>query len=494
MTRLVYFRRSLTCLSLCLLPTLACAHSFGTPYVLPIPYWIYVYGCVAVLIVTFAMLALFTGGPVTSPRSVSTRELSASASAGLAGRWLLWLLRAGASGCLLLTIVTGLFGSSEPGENMSMTLFWVVFLLGLAYATLLVGDIYALVNPWKLAVAGLERIGLDLSTPRLSYPRRLGYWPAFIFYLALIWLELFVAPQPVTLALALLSYSAITFIGAASFGKTTWFGQADFFGVFFHLVGTLAPVEYAEERTGKRAGTRWKIRLRLPVVGALNERPEHMSLVVFILFMLSSTTYDGIHDTLLWAALYWKSLLWLLQPIWGTDLGRAQRMLMGGFLVYRKIGLLLFPFLYLGFYFLALLGAKLLTRTTMPLRKLALIFCCSLIPIAIAYHFTHYCTFLIAQFSGLPWLITDPFGFGWNWLGLPEEPPSPTLQMGIIWHVQVAVILIGHLVSVALAHYMAMRTFSTRRTIIVSQLPMLVLMVSYTVIGLWILTLPLGAE
>jgi hypothetical protein len=169
-------------------------------------------------------------------------------------------------------------------------------------------------------------------------------------------------------------------------------------------------------------------------------------------------------------------------------------MLMGGFLAYRKIGLLLFPFLYLGFYFLALLGAKVLTRTALPLRRLALIFCCSLIPIAVAYHFTHYCTFLIAQFSGLPWLITDPFGFGWNWLGLPEEPQSPTLQMGVIWHTQVAVILIGHLVSVALAHQMAMRTFPTRRTIVVSQLPMLILMVAYTVVGLWILTLPLGAE
>jgi hypothetical protein len=116
-----------------------------------------------------------------------------------------------------------------------------------------------------------------------------------------------------------------------------------------------------------------------------------------------------------------------------------------------------------------------------------------LIPIAVAYHFTHYCTFLIAQFTGLPWLITDPFGFGWNWLGLAAEPQAPALPMGIIWHAQVAAILLGHLLSVALAHRIATRTFATRREIIVSQLPMLALMVSYTVVGLWILTLPLGA-
>jgi hypothetical protein len=40
---------------------------------------------------------------------------------------------------------------------------------------------------------------------------------------------------------------------------------------------------------------------------------------------------------------------------------------------------------------------------------------------------------------------------------------------------------------------MAVRTFANRRPV-VSQLPTLVLMVAYTVVGLWILSLPLGAE
>ena len=31
-----------------------------------------------------------------------------------------------------------------------------------------------------------------------------------------------------------------------------------------------------------------------------------MSLVLFILFMLSSTVYDAIHQTVLWAGLYWR--------------------------------------------------------------------------------------------------------------------------------------------------------------------------------------------
>jgi hypothetical protein len=65
--------------------------------------------------------------------------------------------------------------------------------------------------------------------------------------------------------------------------------------------------------------------------------------------------------------------------------------------------------------------------------------------------------------------------------------------MGIVWHTQVAVLLGGHIASIYLAHVIAMRTFSNRRSVI-SQFPMLILMVAYTIVGLWILSLPLGAE
>jgi hypothetical protein len=91
---------------------------------------------------------------------------------------------------LLLTIFAGFIGSPEPADNIAMTLFWVLFLLGFAYLTLFVGDLYALISPWKWVVEGLERCRLDLSSARIGYPQRLGYWPALLFYAALIWIEL----------------------------------------------------------------------------------------------------------------------------------------------------------------------------------------------------------------------------------------------------------------------------------------------------------------
>jgi hypothetical protein len=181
----------------------------------------------------------------------------------------------------------------------------------------------------------------------------------------------------------------------------------------------------------------------------------------------------------------------ILQPLWGNDLGKAQRILMNWFNAYQQVGLLVFPFIYLGIYLLALLWAKLVTGTVISLRAMTLDFCYSLIPIAFAYNFTHYYPFLLTQVRNVSSYIDDPFGLGWRLFKLRTSFNQPALEMDYIWHTQVAVILIGHVASVVLAHKVAMRIFTTRREIIIAQLPLLLLMVIYTMVGLWILSLSL---
>jgi hypothetical protein len=63
--------------------------------------------------------------------------------------------------------------------------------------------------------------------------------------------------------------------------------------------------------------------------------------------------------------------------------------------------------------------------------------------------------------------------------------------MGLVWHTQVGLVLFGHIVSVVLAHVEALRLFPTRRQALLSQLPMLGLMVVFTGSGLWILAQPI---
>jgi len=475
----------------CFVPALCSAHSFGAVYVLPVPFWMYVYSCVATLLITFSLLGFLVTAPSVQTPAFAQRGQRRRQPVVL-GPQTLGLLRTGAAGCLLLAVFAGLFGSEDPARNLAMTLFWVMFLLGFGYITLIAGDLYALINPWRTGIERLERMGCNLTTPRMKLPAQVGYWPAVLFYVVLIAIELFESAAPRATAMLLLTYSAITLAGCFAFGATVWFRRADFFSVYFRLIGTLAPVEY---RRVRGAPVRWRVRLRAPFTGALRQRPAHMSLVLFVLFMLSSTTYDAILDTVLWTALFWRNALWLFEPLWGSDLGRAQAVLMDWYLIYRKAGLLLFPFLYLGLYVLVLYLAKIVTRTAIPLHALALKFCYSLLPIAVAYHFTHYFTFLWMQTKALPVLLSDPLGRGWNLLRLESAvsaEPS-TLEMGIVWHLQVAVLLGGHIASVYLAHVIAVRTFPNQRPVM-SQLPTLVLMVAYTIVGLWILSLPLGAE
>jgi hypothetical protein len=466
----------------------AAAHSFSTPYVLPIPYWMYVYGCAATLIVTFAGLSIFVSGGVAPERAPPSAPSHVGSKTRPVGHWLLIVLRAGAFLTLLVTLVEGFVGSGEATRNLSLTLFWVVFLLAWTYLTVLVGDLYPFVNPWLTIANGLTRIGMPLSKSRLRYPDWLRYWPALVMYLALIWAELFVEQTPRSLSTMLLAYTAVTLLGMALFGKREWLEQADVFAVLFRIIGKMAPVEYiSDDAEGIRA-----IRLRPPFSGLLSERPRRISLLLFILFMLSSTAYDGIHDTQLWTALFWRNMLDWLQPWWGDDLAKAQAMLMGLFLVYRQLGLLVFPFIYLLIFLATLLVAKWLTRSTLSLPELALRFTYSLVPIAFAYQFAHYYTLLIVQLRELPALFAGMVGAGAMRDGPPQEVSAIALDMGIVWHVQVGAILLGHVVSVALAHREALRVFPGRREALLSELPLLILMITYTMLGLWILTLPLG--
>jgi hypothetical protein len=94
----------------------------------------------------------------------------------------------------------------------------------------------------------------------------------------------------------------------------------------------------------------------------------------------------------------------------------------------------------------------------------------------------------------IPSLLTDPFGFGWNLFRISTVAmPTSPLEMGPVWHTQVALMLGGHMISVYLAHTVALRLFPSRYEAWVSQVPIVALMVGYTVIGITILTFPIQA-
>jgi hypothetical protein len=60
----------------------------------------------------------------------------------------------------------------------------------------------------------------------------------------------------------------------------------------------------------------------------------------------------------------------------------------------------------------------------------------------------------------------------------------------LIWNLQAAGIVVGHVVAVLAAHLITLRLDTARRAALLSQAPLALLMVAYTLFGLWLLSTP----
>ena len=159
--------------------------------------------------------------------------------------------------------------------------------------------------------------------------------------------------------------------------------------------------------------------------------------------------------------------------------------------VFETLGLFLSPFVFLAVYVSLVFLAKVIAKSKASLMGLLLQFAFSLIPIAFVYNVAHYYTLLITEGQNIYRLASDPFGFGWNILGTRGNFGTFIPDVNFIWHSQVGVILLGHIVGVYIAHVIALKMFPNQKKALVSQLPMLILMVIYTMTGLWILSQPI---
>lgn len=481
-------------LALCcgLRPAPAAAHSFGRVYNLPVPVWMYLYGAAAALALSFVMIGYFVTERAAgaAPRS---RDLSGSAVDRAIHRWrVMPLLKLTSVAGLALCLATGFLGTPNPYGNFNMTFFWVVFVLGLTYLTALVGDVYAAVNPWRVIAVAIGRIWTGFAHGRLRYPPALGYWPALAFYLVFIWIELFGKTGPFSLAVILSAYTGVNLLGVWLVGARAWFRYCEFFSVFFRLVATLAPLEYVPAQ--QAADGRRRLRLRPPFSGLLQDRPEHISLLVFVLFMLASTAFDGLHETAPWRRLFWVDLYHAaLADRVGHNPLVAFPAMNRLYHLWQSLWLIAAPFIYLVVYLAFVTLAKLAARSELSLRDMALRFALPLLPIALVYNITHYYTLIQIQGVKITSLASDPFGRDWNLFGTGDWFQYAIIPNPItVWHVQVVLIVLGHIVSVYIAHLVALRSFPTRRQATLSQLPMLMLMVLFTTVGLWILAQPIA--
>jgi hypothetical protein len=482
-------RGSVVLLLLLLASGAAQAHPFAPSYTLPVPFWMYAGGTVGALLLSFLAVGWLAG---PAPANRPAREVGDAPWARvLLGRRTIEALATVSVLGLLLCIATGLLGTRSAAFNLNMTLFWIVFVLGCTYLSGLIGNLFAAINPWQRIVLAIERAGLLRFEGRLATPARVDYAPALILYAGFIVLELFGRAGPRGIAWLLLAYTALNVVAAWTWGARTWFARGELFSVLFARVSMLAPLQVHADRSGAA-----RVERMAPCAALEGRHASSMIEVLFVLFMLSSTAFDGLHATQGWRQLFWKDFATMLAPWIGDNIVQTYPLLSRLFVGWQIVALLLSPLVYLALFALCLAAMRRITGCVLSIGELARRFAYAFIPIALVYHAAHYATLLVTQGLMIVRLVSDPFGVGWNLFGTALWLHRPVIpDMNWVWHAQVGLILVGHVASVVVAHREALRLFGDRRGMAMrSQLPMLALMLAFTAFGLWILAQPITTQ
>lgn len=429
------------------------AHGIGGRQDLPVPVEFFVIGAVVVLILSFAALAVLWPSPRLQDPLVE------HAVAGPVWRLARHLLATLGVVFLFLVVVGGFIGGQSSSDNPAPVIVFVVFWLVLPFASAVVGDLYPVTDPWT-------RLGDWVGLRRGE--RTVSMVPAAAVLFAFAWFEL-VSPyrDPKHVAMAVVAYTIYLIVMRVA-GRHP--SDVDGFRAYNELLGALAPWSRYEDGTVARRG--W-----LRALPHIAERP---GLVGVVVIAIGTVTYDGISVNSWWSDAFElpmsRAVFELGFPSAVAN-ASASTVAMAGTI--SVIGV-------------AYLGASALAARlggTGNARSVARRFAHTLVPIAFAYAFAHYFTLILFEGQLLISTLSDPFGRGWDLFGTADRTISYALIQGStvwVWYVQVAVIVLGHLAGVVLAHDRALADFRGLRAVR-SQYAMLVLMVLLTGLGLIIL-------
>jgi hypothetical protein len=455
-------------------PAVAEAHGIVGKADLPIPVWLFSWTAAIVLVVSFVALSTLWLTPQLQVEH--RRRILARGSRAILAPALDVLAGASGIGLFALVLYSGFDGAQVTNANFSVTFIYVIFWVGLPVLSVLFGDVFAALNPWRSfarlcrAVARLL-IGSERVRAPLRYPRRLGMWPAIAGVVGFAWLELVYVnrDEPSLLASLSLGYFLLMLCGMLIFGIEPWSERADGFGVYFNLLGKLSPLVRDEQGY---------LCLRRPLSG-VTQLEVRRGTVTFVCALIGTTTFDGFSNGGIW-----RNSEPSLQSVF-ADLGLGATPAQE--LAY-SVGLLLCICLIIGVYRLGILGVHSVSDR-FDTGELTRAFIHTLVPIAFAYVLAHYFSLLIWQSQAMVYLASDPLGNGANVFGTSNfQIDYHVISYAAIWYVQVAALVLGHVAGLALAHDRALVMYRDPEEAVRSQYWMLAVMVAFTSFGLWLLS------
>ncbi len=434
------------------------AHGVGSRGDLPLPFSALVVAAGAALLISFVAIAFLWREPRLHESDGVL--LPTGLAAVLDSRWLRVVAQVLAVALTLWTLLALAFGP-DSARNPVPHVVYVWLWVGLAFASMVLGPVWRVINPLRLlhtAVLRIARVSPDLAL----LPYRWGLWPAALGLGAFTWVEL-VAEENTSLGflrLLIASFFAISLLGAAIFGRT-WFDHADPFEAWSRLLGLLAPL-------GRRDDGRWV--LRTPLHGVNTLRGQR-GLVATVAVMLGSTAYDGFSANLGWATFVQSSPL-------PSSLLRSVTLV--GF----------FALVALTLWLASAVSVRLAGQSLRQSVPFVSDMAPSLLPIAGGYVIAHYWSLWVYQGQETWRLLSDPLGTGADWLGTADLVPAAGLiEPTLVATIQAVSIVIGHLLGVLAAHERAI-TVLPHRAAVIGQVPLMVVMILYTLGGLTILFTP----
>lgn len=424
------------------------AHGIGSRKDLPLPFEYVVVGAALVLVATFWLLTRswkdvrldeLRGRPL--PRLSTLLRTPAVAWTARALVLVFW-------GWFTLALVAGKDLLTNPAFGVVFVLLWV----GLVPVSLLGGGLWGGLHPVR-SLARLVRRG-----PQPSVIENLGVLPAAAGVLLWGWYEL-IQPDRATL-LVLRGYVIawlVLVVGGVLWRGIGWVGSADPFDAYAATLARLSPWRWRDDT----------LRLVSPLRNLGSWQPPRGT-AALACALLGTTAYDSFSSTTFWVRLVQASDA----PRWLWGLG----------------GMLAIVGVVSGLYVAGVAALRWGLRVRTGLLSTADALSVGLVPIVAGYALGHYLTLLVIEGQRTVTQLADPLGQGWNVLGLAEGGviATPLTYPDVTAVAQLLFIVGGHILGIVVAHDRAvalLRPEAMRR----AQLPLLAVMVVYTVCGLLLL-------
>ena len=433
-------------------PSSVLAHTLNNTYQSRLPLIVYLAGAAIAVGLSFAFLLVAdvrADPPVIGEGRVPPAWLRTVLRViGIVG-WV-WIVAQGIAGGASAADVTTLF-------------LWVYGWVGVAFLSAFVGPVWHWLDPFTtLHDVGawlLRRLRIE-AWAVADYPAVLGRWPAVIGLVFFVWLELVGnGAGPRSLFIVMVGYTAFTLAMMAQFGRDEWRHDGETFNVWFRLLGRLAPFGLVGNPAQGRVARR-------PFASGLLLHGWHREDIVLVGVGTASILFDGLSQTQPW------------------------------FEVFGAPGVPIKTLQLFGFLGLLVLAALVVSRLVGISATAA-----GLVPIAAGYLVAHYFTYLLIDGQRIIVALGDPLQQGWDIgnFGLAfYQPSSAWLPPGLVWTVQLAAVVGGHMLGAWAGHVVAARDIGAVRGEASDhrrrQVPLAVIMVFLTTLTLWSLGQALVVE